>query len=143
MSENKIDIPLYLKILGAILRVISNRRFAILCSFCLLAAGYLFDCYLQTNKFLAPNSTVVAAIGLILTIKHHYLANIVSVISLVSNDYQQSQCGGSVEDYAQNSEYVNSLLSKATDEGLGLVLILVGTVTSAFGSYIPLVSLCN
>lgn len=141
MPQKNISIPLHLKFLGSFLRVISNRKLVIILSFVFFISGFLIDCYLQSNKFLAPNSAVVTALGLILTIKHHYLSNIVSVITLISSDYQESQYGGSVEDYAKNEKYVNALLSKATDEGLGLVLILLGTVINAFGVYIPLVLL--
>lgn len=140
MIESKIYIPLHLKVIGAILRALSNRAVVIFCSFIVLVAGYLVDCQLQTNSFLAPNSSIVTALGLILTIKHHYLANIVSVNSLVSSDYTQSQFGASVESYAKNKVYVDSLLTKASDEGFGLILILFGTGINAFGSYIPLVT---
>ena len=134
----KPKIPIHLRFIGATLRSISNRKIATVFSLVLIISGYIIDCYYQTNRFLTPNAAIVTALGLILTIKHHYLSHIVSVVSLVSSDYKQPRYASSPEVYAQDTEYVNKVISKARDEGLGLVLILLGTAINAYGSFIPL-----
>jgi hypothetical protein len=139
MTKSKI--PIHLRVIGATLRSISNRRIAVFSSLALIAIGYAIDCYHQTNVFLTPNAAIVTALGLILTIKHHYLSHIVSIPSLISASHKQSRFSASPEAYAQNDEYVNNVISKASDEGLGLVLILLGTAINAYGSFIPLVIL--
>lgn len=111
-------------------------------SILLLTAGYLIDSYFSEPNLLSKCAGVVSVLGLILTIKHSYLFHISSTRNLISRDYSESQCGPSIEEVAQNTPYMNQLYSKATDEGLGLIVILVGTLISSFGSYIPLISMC-
>ena len=71
------DLPYHLKIFGSILRLISNRWIVVIVSILLITSGYLVDCYFQESTLLAPNAAVITALGLILTIKHNYLSNIV------------------------------------------------------------------
>ena len=137
------DLPLHLKIFGSILRCISNRWVVVIVSTLLIISGYLVDCYLNKPTLLAPNSAIITALGLILTIKHHYLSNIVSLIALARSDDTPPECSPSTEDMIKDPVYVNTLLLKATDEGIGLLFILIGTGFNAFGSFIPLVSLCQ
>jgi hypothetical protein len=136
------ELPLHLKIFGYILRLISNRWVVVITSILLIISGYLVDCYYTKATLLSPNSAIITALGLILTIKHHYLANIVSLLDLAKSNHQEAECSPGAEQLVKDPDYVSSLLVKATDEGIGLLLILIGTSLNAFGSFIPLISLC-
>jgi hypothetical protein len=132
------DFPIHLKILRLFFVVFSNRSFAILCSLAFLVTGYCWDSYNGLPMYFSGCAGMMTVFGLVLTIKHNYLMNIGSVTSLISAEYEESQCGPPSIDLARDRQYMNTLFSKATDEGIGLVLIVLGAVLSAFGSVIPL-----
>ncbi|ENG6090466.1 TPA: hypothetical protein ACMDVJ_004344 [Vibrio parahaemolyticus] len=135
-------IPFHLRLLKNIFRLFSNRIVTVLLSIILLVFGYIIDGLNGEYAYFISNASVVTAFGLILTIKHNYLSNIQNVNTLVESDYHEAECGPSASEMAVDHTYVNSLISKATDEGTGLVLILIGTLVNAYGSNVPLVSLC-
>lgn len=135
-------IPFYLRLLKHIFCLFSNRIVTLILSIALLFLGYVVDGLNGEYALFTAHASIVTALGLILTIKHHYLSNIQNVGTLVASDYQDSECGPPASEMASNKRYVESLISKATDEGIGLVLILIGTLLNAYGSNIPLISLC-
>ncbi|HHT0062925.1 TPA: hypothetical protein ACTXAJ_005879 [Raoultella planticola] len=140
--NDKITVPFNLKIIGFIFGLVTDRRVAVATSFLLIILGYVIDIYYQKIFYLTSLSSVVAFIGLILTIKNHYLKNLKSVHDIATGyDGGECQASKSMTEYLKNKSYRDNVLSRATDEGLGLIIILSGTLLNAFGSLIPLVDL--
>lgn len=134
-------LPLRLRVLSALFGIFSGRMTVLVLSFGGLIAAYLVDSVQGKPMFFPSYAGIVTALGLILTIKHNYLKNIESLRSLVSSSYQEMQCSSSIEVVEKNQDYLKRLVYKASDEGLGLLLILIGTFLSAFGSHLPLLPL--
>lgn len=140
-EPSAIILPLHLRIFRCFLGVFACRATAIGLSLLLLGASYLIDSFFSAPNFLSKSAGIITFIGLIMTIKHSYLFYISSPEKLLSRDYQETQCGPSSNVFLQNKKHMNNVFSKATDEGIGLILILVGTAIGSFGSYIPLISI--
>ncbi|MGL4734318.1 MAG: hypothetical protein ACRCWB_04345 [Enterovibrio sp.] len=137
------EVPLHLKTIKFVFGgLVVNRWAALMVSFGLVAVGYAADVYYQKIFFLTAMSSVVTFIGLILTIKNHYLKNLNRVSNIAEGyDGGECQCSAPVDEMIQDPSYRNDVLHRATDEGLGLVIILAGTLLNAFGSFIPLINL--
>ncbi|MEZ8278362.1 hypothetical protein AB4291_16580 [Vibrio cyclitrophicus] len=147
MEENgnikPIDMPHHLKVLRFFLCIFTNRTFVIVLSISIIFLTYLFDLLNQEHLYLSSGGTIITAFGLILTIKNSYLNNIRDTESLVSSYYQESQMGGPVSEVVQEQLYMAKLFEKATDEGTGLLLVIIGTLLNAFSPFIPLIPICS
>lgn len=72
-----------------------------------------------------------------MSIKHGYLANIRDSVTLVrANGGNESQASPSSEEFAANKDIMLPLFDKAKDEGMGIMLVLIGAVVSAAASFI-------
>jgi hypothetical protein len=144
LMNDEITVPFHLKIISFTFGLITDWRVAVTTSFLLIFFGYIIDIYCQKIFYLTAMSSVVTFIGLILTIKNHYLKNLNSVHDIATG-YDGDSCGfgDDMNNYLKNQSYRSDVIRRATDEGLGLIIILSGTLLNAFGSLIPLMDLSN
>ncbi|EJG0818474.1 hypothetical protein C0P10_RS22425 [Cronobacter sakazakii] len=142
VSQVKLPYPYVWKVISILFGCISNR-YVCLCASCfLLFTGYILDCFASKIFFLTSFSSVVTFLGLILTIKNHYLKNLTSLVKMArALDGGEAQASGPMDEYLKDEKYRNSVIRRANDEGIGIIIILTGTLFNAFGSLIPLPTL--
>lgn len=140
IDPSDFHIPFLWKLISIMFSIISNRCFCMLFSILLLMAGYIIDSFSSNNFYLTSFSALIIFIGLILTIKNHYLTNLTSMVKMASAfDGGESSMGESMEYHLRhNIKYRNSVIERANDEGVGILIIFIGTLFNAFGSLIPL-----
>lgn len=56
-------------------------------------------------------------------------------------DGGEAQASGPMDECLKDEKYRNSVIRRANDEGIGIIIILTGTLFNAFGSLIPLPTL--
>lgn len=133
-------LPPFIVCSRAVFKLVASRYVAIPISLFILLFSYTIDCYSQEINYLSSSGTLIAAIGLILSIKHHYLKNLSDATSIL-NHYSSS---ADLAELGYNSPAnVNLAISKATDEGVGVILIIFGALVTYFAPLIPLINLCK
>lgn len=142
-DNNDLNIPIYWLFISVPFGFFSKRSTCIVFSFLLLVAGYVLDCYFSKKLYLIPFASLVVFLGLLLTIRNHYLSNLNCLVKMASSqDGSESVAGETVEWHLRNNpKYRQCVISKANDEGIGIVIILIGTIFNAFGSFIPLLKI--
>lgn len=133
MVVDNYAIPLWLRLVRKILSVFARRRTALLTSAILLIVGYAAD-YVWGGSFFSSSGTLVTAIGLVMTIQP-YLLTISSIEDLLLSEDSEASCGDP-NDRFSNEIYIAARIAKAEDQGIGVCLIVLGTIVGALGSYI-------
>lgn len=144
-NVDKPELTRFLKFLAKSLGwLVRNRNCVVVFSIMLLVIGYLIDGMIQNSIFLSGFAALVAFLGLVLTIKNHYLKSLKSIGDLYDGHYEgEPQCSPTRDKFLEREDVRVDLINKATDEGVGIILVLVGSVFSAFGSLIPLIDMCG
>lgn len=134
-------LPWHLSLIRYVFLIFTNRCLCIFLSISTLLISYGFDVYFGEPNYFSRCSGILTVLGLVLTIKHSYLSNIRDLNSLISSSFKEAECTPSAKEMAENPDTMRILYSRATDEGLGLILIVVGTLFAVVGPSIPLVSI--
>src|SRR5690606_2340006 len=140
-EQTRIQFSLYIRILGLLLSLFATRTAAISCSIIIFLCFYIFDSYHQQTILLPGSGTLIIVLGLILTIKHSYLSNIKSVAELIAKQnalFRFANAG-----WEKDLKNIEKAKIAASDEGTGLVVIILGSIVSAIAPLIPLINLCK
>ncbi|EDK2434973.1 hypothetical protein CH046_23715 [Salmonella enterica subsp. enterica serovar Derby] len=142
VKQVDLPVPLLWKVIYISFSCVSNRYVCLWVSFFLLFTGYILDSFASKSFYLTSFSSVMVFLGLVLTIKNHYLKNLTSVVKMASAlDGSEPEMGNTTADLLKEEMYRNTVIKRANDEGIGIIIILVGTLFNAFGSLIPLLIL--
>lgn len=142
VKQVDLPVPLLWKVIYILFSCVSNRYVCLWVSCFLLFTGYILDSFASKSFYLTSFSSVMVFLGLVLTIKNNYLKNLTSVVKMASAlDGSESVMGGTTADFLKDEMYRNTVIKRANDEGIGIIIILVGTLFNAFGSLIPLLIL--
>jgi hypothetical protein len=141
MDETKLNFSFYIRTLSFVLSVFATKTAAVSWSIFILTCFYIFDSYHQKIILLPGSGALIIVFGLILTIKHNYLINIESVTALIAK--QNSLLKFSSLGWETDPKNIEKAKTAASDEGTGLVIIIVGSLIGALAPIIPLISLCK
>lgn len=139
--KQEYEFPFSIKSIRYVLWPFANKERAVWLALLILLTSYIYSCYISSPSPLTSSSSLLIVIGLILTIKNSYLIHLQSVEKWVQHKANEVQAS-SAEEQLKNAVSRDIYFSQALDEGVGVVLVITGTILNAFGSAIPLISLC-
>jgi len=139
-SHSIVKLPMTIRGMSLLYGLFTNRFISSFLSFIVLIFSYLLDCYLKERVFLSGSGALISCLGLILTIKHHYLLNISSMRHLLDSNTPH---GGFVSPDWDSPENKKKATEKAMDEGIGVSIVLLGGIVSFLSPLVPLISLCS
>lgn len=140
-EQTKIQFSLYIRTLGFLLSILATKTAAISLSILIFFCFYIYDSYHQQTTLLPGSGAIIIVFGLILTIKHSYLSNIRNIAELIAK--QNALLNLASAGWEKDPENVEKAQTAASDEGTGLVIIILGSIISAIAPLIPLINLCK
>ena len=138
-EQAEIQFSPFVQCIGVLFSKIANKTAAIIYSILIFCMLYIHDSYCQQTTLLPGSGTIIIVFGLILTIKHSYLSNIKNVSELIAK--QNAFLRLPSQGWEKDPDKVEKAKIAASDEGTGLVIIILGSIISAFAPLIPLINL--
>lgn len=122
-----------------VFRLVTSYTLCAISLFLLPILGYVFDSYARQPEFLEKSGAFIVMLGFLLTIKYRVVMS-----SETYTKYRRGikGVGPTESSHSDNLEYDKTMIVVKT-EVLGIWSILLGSLLSIFGSYIPLVDFCK
>jgi hypothetical protein len=110
---------------------------AVLLSIVLAYYSYFYASMYQNSAVFTSSGSIISAIGLLLTLKHNFLAIAQNAQAAVIKHHQIMRFAS--QGMMEDPEYVNPAIIALKDEYTGVILVLIGGFISGYGGFVPLI----
>lgn len=115
----------------------------ILLSLVIFTTSYTLGCYFNNSVFISGAGTIIGVMGLLLTIKHNLLSSILNIKDAYNRYYGITSGFQLTGSDHTHPALVNPVIVAIKEEYVGILLTIIGSIVSGFGSLLPLIVLCR